>query len=105
MNITININKATPKVSIIKDEKKELVQINFIIDEIMTKLINDPIQGERVKIVGEEKLREMALQIIKEEIRENEQEQIDYWLDFNEKFCQSMIKGLVDGAVEIAKKL
>lgn len=105
MNVTININKTTPQINIIKDEQAELEQINLVMDDVIKKVMNDPIQGEKAKIIGEEKLREMALQIFKEQIKKDEQEQINYWLEFNEKFSEAMIKGLVKGAVEIAKKL
>jgi hypothetical protein len=41
MNITINIKETTPKVTIIKDEKHELEQINLIMDSVLEKVLND----------------------------------------------------------------
>jgi hypothetical protein len=105
MNITININQTTPKVNIIKDEKADLEQISLVLDAVIKKVMNDPDQGEKAKMIGEEKLREMALKIYQEKIQASEQEQINNALEFAENFSQAMIKGLVKGAVEIAKGL
>lgn len=105
MSITINIKKTVSTVNIIKDEQAELEQINLIMDAFITTVMNDPMQGEKAKMIGEEKLREMGLQIFKEQIKKNEQEQINYWTGIAEEFSQAMIKGLVKGSVEIANKL
>jgi hypothetical protein len=105
MNITINIKETTPKVTIIKDEKHELEQINLIMDSVLEKVLNDPELGEKARNIGAEKLKEMGLKMYQEKIKENEQEQINNALELAESFNKAMIKGLVKGALEIAEKL
>ena len=60
MNITINIKETTPKVTIIKDEKHDLEQINQIMDSTIEKMLNDPEQGEKARKIGAEKLKEIG---------------------------------------------
>ena len=105
MKVTINVNKTTPNITIIKDDKAELEQMNLIIDGIIKTVMNNPEQGGKAKMIGEDKLREMALQIYQERIKANEQEQIKNAIELTESFNKAMIKGLVKGALEIAKKL
>ena len=105
MKVTINVNKTTPKVTIIKDEKAELEQFNLIVDGIIKSVMDNPEQGEKAKMIGEDKLREMALQIYQERIKANEQEQIKNALELTESFNEAMIKGLVKGAMQLAKEL
>jgi flagellar biosynthesis/type III secretory pathway protein FliH len=105
MNITINIKETTPRVTIIKDEKHDLEQINLMMDSVLEKVLNDPEQGEKARKIGAEKLKEMGLKMYQEKIKENEQEQINNALELTESFNNAMIKGIVKGAIEIAKKL
>jgi len=105
MNVTININKTTPQVNIIKDEIASLEQMNLVLDTVIKKIMNDPAQGEKAKIIGEEKLREMALQIYQQKVKEDDEQHLNDVLGFAERFNEAMIKGLVKGALEIAKKL
>lgn len=105
MKVTININKTTPNVTIIKDEKAELEQINTILDSAMDNLKEDPEIKEKIKNFGEDKLRNIALELFKEKIKEQEQEQIKSAVEFGEQITQAMINGLVKGAMQIAEKL
>lgn len=105
MNVTINVNKTASTVNIIKDEKTELEEMNLVLDQIVKNVMDNPEQGDKAKMIGKDKLREIALEIYQERMKANEQEQINNALEIAEKFNQAVIEGLVKGAVEIAKKL
>jgi len=105
MNVTININKTVSEVNIIKDEEKELEQINTILDCVMINLKEDAEIEEKIKNFGEDKLRNIALELFKEKMKEQEQKQIKSAIEFSEQITQAMINGVVKGAMQIAKKL
>jgi diphthamide synthase (EF-2-diphthine--ammonia ligase) len=105
MNITININETTPKVTIIKDEKHDLEQINQIMDSTIEKMLNDPELGEKTRKIGAEKLKEIGLKMYQEKIKEDEEKEVNNALELVESLNKAMIKGIVKGAIEIAKKL
>jgi len=105
MKVNVKVEKVTPIVNIIKDEKAELEQFELIINGIIENIKNDPEQGEKAKKIGEEKLREMALQIYKEIIKENEQKQIENALKIADNVNEALIKGVVEGAKQIGKNL
>ncbi|WP_026711063.1 hypothetical protein [Flavobacterium filum] len=105
MNVTININKTVSEVNIIKCEAKELEQINTILDGVMINLKEDAEIKEKIKSFGEDKLRNIALELFKEKMKEQEQEQIKSAIEFSEQITQAMINGVVKGAMQIAKEL
>ncbi len=105
MNVTININKTVSEVNIIKDEAKELEQINTILDGVMINLKEDAEIKEKIKSFGVDKLRNIALELFKEKMKEQEQEQIKSAIEFSEQITQAMINGVVKGAMQIAKEL
>ncbi len=105
MNVTININKTVSEINIIKDEEKELEQINTILDGVINNLKEDAEIKQKIENFGEDKLKNIALELFKEKIKEQEQEQIKSAIEFSEQITQAMINGLVKGAMQIAEKL
>ena len=101
MNVTININKTVSEINIIKDEEKELEQINTILDGVINNLKEDAEIKQKIENFGEDKLKNIALELFKEKIKE----QIKSAIEFSEQITQAMINGLVKGAMQIAEKL
>lgn len=104
MNVKINIQNTEPKVNIIKDQEAEE---QFILD-IATKVVNDlaenPEMEEKVRLIGKEKLLEIALQSLRESIKQSEEKQIAEAQEMSKEITAAILSGIVNAALEFTNK-
>lgn len=104
MNFTINIKNKEPKVNIVKDLWAEE---QFILD-IATKIVNDlaenPEVVEKVKLIGKEKLRDIALQSLRKTIKQSEEKQITKAKEMSKEITNAMLYGVVKATLEYTRE-
>lgn len=105
MNIKVNIKEVTSTINIIENDEETLKQKNAIIDKIVQDTLNHPEQGNTTRQIGEEKLKEMALELYNKEKKAEDEQMIKNLSKLSAESTAEIIKGLVKGAIELSKKL
>ena len=103
MSITINIKNTEPKINIVKDREAEEKLIQEIATKVVNNLEENPDVVDKVKIIGKEKLREIAVDSLRETIKQSEEKQIEEAKQMSAEITSAMLSGVIKATLAFDK--